>query len=135
MALVGPEPIDIGSLIDEVSSLERGGTVVFIGSVRRGPEDGPVAAIEYSAYEEMAEQEFGRILTVARDRWPAAGLAARHRLGTLPTGTPSIAVAASAPHRADAFEAARWVIEEAKRHLPIWKREQFDDGTRSWREA
>lgn len=135
MALVGSDPIDIGSLIDEVSSPERGGTVVFLGSVRRGPDDGAVVAIEYSAYEEMAEQEFGRILASARDRWPAAGFAARHRLGTLPAGAPSIAVAAAAPHRAEAFEAARWVIEEAKGRLPIWKREQFDDGTRSWREA
>lgn len=135
MGQVGPEPIDIGSLIDEVSSPERGGTVLFLGSVRRGPDDGEVAAIEYSAYEEMAEQEFGRILASARDRWPAAGFAVRHRIGTLPTGTPSIAVVAASPHRADAFEAARWIIEEAKRRLPIWKREQFDDGTRSWREA
>ena len=108
---------------------------MFVGSVRRGPEDGPVVEIDYTAYEEMAEEEFGRILTDARDRWPGAGFAARHRLGVVQVGEASIAVAAAAPHRRDAFDAARWIVDQAKERLPVWKREHFAGGRRSWRES
>lgn len=135
MALVGAEPIDVRALLDSVSKSSSGATVLFLGSVRRGANDGPVASIEYTAYEEMAEQEFGRILMEALDRWPAARFAARHQIGTVLAGQASIAVAAAAPHRSEAFDAARWVVDRAKVRLPIWKREQFDDGRRSWREA
>jgi molybdopterin synthase catalytic subunit len=135
VTLVGVEPIDVHALLDGVSEPSRGATVLFLGSVRRGPDDGPVASIEYTAYAEMAEREFGQILAEARDRWPAARFAARHQIGTLPAGQVSIAVAAAAPHRHEAFDAARWVVDQAKARLPIWKREQFDDGRRSWREA
>jgi molybdopterin synthase catalytic subunit len=135
VALVGAEPIDVHALLDSVSEASSGATVLFLGSVRRGPDDGPVASIEYTAYVEMAEQEFGRILMEARDRWPAARCAARHQIGTVPAGQASIAVAAAAPHRREAFDAACWVVDQAKVRLPIWKREQFDDGRRSWREA
>lgn len=128
-------PIDIGALIGIVSDPGRGGTVAFLGSVRRSTEDGPVSAIEYSAYEEMLEAEFGRIVAEAQERWPDAGIAARHRIGEVPTGAPSIAAVAAAPHREAAFEAARYVVEEAKRRLPVWKRERFDDGTTRWREG
>lgn len=127
-------PIDPRALLAEVSDTARGATALFLGTVRRSEEDGPVRAIEYSAYEEMAEAECARILAEAKDRWPSARCAIRHRLGEVPAGEASIAVAAAAPHRADAFTACRYVIEEAKKRLPIWKRELMDDGTRRWRE-
>ena len=107
---------------------------MFLGTVRRSEEDGPVEVIEYSAYEEMAEAEFGRIVAEAEGRWPAAGFAVRHRLGEVRTGEGSIAVVAAAPHRAEAFEAGGWVVEEAKRRLPVWKRVRFEDGTSQWGE-
>ena len=128
------DPIDIGALIGIVSDPGRGGTVAFLGSVRRGDEDGPVAVIEYSAYEEMLEVEFASIVAEAEARWPEAGIAAQHRMGEVPAGVPSIAAVAAAPHRDVAFAAARYVVEEAKRRLPVWKRERFDDGTTRWRE-
>lgn len=135
MRYVTREAIDVGALIAESARADRGGTVAFLGTVRRGPEDGPVEAITYSAYEEMADAECARILAEAADRWPEAGITIRHRLGELPTGTASIAVVAAAPHRAEAFDAGRWVVEEAKRRLPVWKRERFEDGTSQWRES
>ncbi len=135
MRFVTREPIDIGALIGIVSDPGRGGTVAFLGSVRRGEEDGPVAAIAYSAYEEMLEVEFARIVAEAEARWPEAGIVARHRIGEVPAGAPSIAAVAAAPHRDAAFQAARYVVEEAKRRLPVWKRERFDDGTERWREG
>jgi molybdopterin synthase catalytic subunit len=81
----------------------------------------------------MAVAEFDRILEEARSRWPDGRLAACHRLGTVPAGEASIAIAAAMPHRAEAFAACRYVIEEAKRRLPVWKQEILDDGTRRWR--
>jgi len=125
--------IDPARLLAAVGQPKLGGAVLFLGTSRKSPEDGPVAAIEYSAYEEMAEAEFERILTEARSRWPLGSLAACHRLGTVPAGEASIAIAAAMPHRAEAFAACRYVIEEAKRRLPVWKREIMDDGTRRWR--
>lgn len=127
-------PIDPTALLVEIGDPARGGTVLFLGTVRRSEEDGPVRAIEYSAYEEMAESECDKILAEARDRWPQSRLAIRCRLGEVPAGEASIAVAAAAPHRAEAFTACRYVIEEAKKRLPIWKLEVMDDGTRRWRE-
>lgn len=127
-------PIDIGRLMAAVADGERGGTVAFVGSVRGGAEDGPVTAIDYSAYEEMLAEEFGRIIDEARERWPEVAFAAQHRLGLVPLGEPSIAVVAAAAHRSEAFTACRQVIEEAKRRLPVWKKEQFEDGGARWRE-
>lgn len=129
------EPIDLAALLRAVTDAGHGGTVVFLGSVRRSDDDGPVEGIDYSAYEEMLDEEFGRILAEAEGRWSGVGLAARHRVGYVPTGEPSIAVVASAAHRDEAFAACRWVVDEAKRRLPVWKKERFDDGTARWREG
>src|SRR5437016_4324527 len=109
-----------------------GGTRVFAGPGRNGPEEQGVTAIEYSAYEEMVEAEFGRLLTDAEARWPEARIAVRHRLGVIPSGEASIAIAAAAPHRAEAFAACRFVIEEVKRRIPVWKKELHEDGTEVW---
>lgn len=135
MDAVTREPIDLARLVAEVSGPGRGGTVLFLGSVRRGPEDGPVQAIEYSAYEEMVGPELERILREAEARWPDARFAAQHRVGRVALGEPSIAVAAGAPHRAEAFAACRFVIDEAKKRLPVWKKEWFDDGGARWRDG
>ncbi len=127
-------PIEPAALLAAVSDAGLGGAALFLGTVRRGAEDGPVTAIEYSAYEEMVVAEFDRILDEVRARWPGGRVAACHRLGTVPAGEASIAIAAAMPHRAEAFAACRYVIEEVKRRLPVWKQEILDDGTRRWRE-
>jgi len=125
-------PISIDALIREVSGPERGGTCVFLGTVRDAPGDGGVTGIEYSAYDAMAEAEFDRILAEAGQRWPQVRIAVRHRLGLVETEEASIAIAAAAPHRADAFDACRNVIEEVKKRLPIWKKELRADGSAQW---
>jgi len=124
--------IALDTLLAEVSSPERGGTCVFLGTVRNGPAEDGVTAIEYSAYEAMVDAEFGRLVADARGRWPEARIAVRHRLGTIPAGEASIAIAAAAPHRAQAFEACRFVIEEVKRRIPVWKKELRGDGSEVW---
>lgn len=121
--------IAVESLLAAVQSAERGGTCVFLGTVRR---DDDLTGIEYSAYDEMANAEIDRMLAEAKDRWPEARLTLQHRLGTIPVGEASIAIAVAAPHREDAFAACRYVIEEVKKRLPIWKKELHLDGTATW---
>ena len=132
MAYLTRFPISLDTLLGEVSAPEHGGTCVFLGTVRNGPDEQGVTAIEYSAYEEMVEVEFGQLLDDAGGRWPEARIAVRHRLGVIPSGEASIAIAAAAPHRAQAFEACRFVIEEVKRRIPVWKKELRVDGTATW---
>ncbi len=134
MTFATRRPIDLPRLIDSVAAESIGGTAVFVGTVRRGAEDGPVAVIEYSAYEEMLDAEFGLIVEEAASRWPQGRFAVKHRLGRVPAGEASIAVVAATPHRAEAMEACRYIIEEAKKRLPVWKKEIFDDGATEWRE-
>jgi molybdopterin synthase catalytic subunit len=125
--------LDLEAALTGISGLGLGGTAVFLGTVRSGPEDGPVQAIEYSAYDEMAEAEFDRIVGEAGSRWAGCRVLIQHRLGHVPAGETSVLVAAAAPHRAEAFEACRFVIEEVKRRVPIWKKELYADGRASWR--
>ncbi len=134
MSCVTHEPIDAAALLAQVADPGLGGTALFVGSVRRGNADGPVDAIEYSAYETMLESEFGKIVTETMAQWPEAQVVGLHRLGRIPAGDISIAVAAAAPHRAEAFAACRHAIEEAKKRLPVWKKEIFQDGSVAWRE-
>ena len=132
--VVTHQPIDLTALVAGVSGSGRGGTAAFLGTVRNAREDGPVASIEYSGYPEMVVAEATRIVEEASARWPQAKLAIQHRLGDIALGDASIAVVAAAPHRDQAFEVCRFGIEEAKRRLPVWKKETFEDGERAWRE-
>jgi len=124
--------IDVAALVAEVSDPGRGAVLLFLGTVRSAPEDGDVIGIDYSAYPEMADAEFGRILAEAAVRWPAACVTVRHRTGHVPTGEASIGLAAAAPHRADAYDASRWVMDEIKRRVPVWKQERFGSGEARW---
>ena len=126
------DPLDIKDLLAEVQGPERGGTCVFLGTVRT---DDDVTAIDYSAYEPMASAEIERILAEAETQWPTARVMLQHRLGEIPVGEPSIAIAAAAPHREEAFAACRYVIEEVKKRLPIWKKELHADGSPTWVES
>ena len=124
--------LDPQALIAEVSAGGCGATAVFLGTVRNAPEDGPVTGIEYSAYREMADAEFGRIVAEALSRWPEARISLRHRLGWIPTGAASIAIAVATPHRAEAYDCSRFLIEETKKRVPIWKQEALAAGERRW---
>jgi molybdopterin synthase catalytic subunit len=140
MSHITRQAILVDDLLTEVSSAERGGLCLFLGTVRSGegtPGHGPavnppVTAIEYSAYPEMAEAELERILAEAQGKWPDARIAVRHRVGVIAAGEASIAIAAAAPHRAEAFDACRYVIEAVKQRLPMWKKELHVDGTAVW---
>ncbi len=124
--------LDVADLLAEVQSPVRGGTCVFLGTVRN---DADVTGIDYSAYEPMAFEEIERILGEATAKWPETRVQLQHRLGVIPVGEASIAIAAAAPHRDDAFAACRYVIEEVKQRLPIWKKELRGDGSAKWVEV
>ncbi|HKV71386.1 MAG TPA: molybdenum cofactor biosynthesis protein MoaE [Gemmatimonadales bacterium] len=132
MGYLTTAPLALEALLAEVSAPHCGGTCAFLGTVRDGPEDGGVTAIEYSAYDAMAEPELDRIVAETRRQWADARVAVRHRLGMVPAEDASIAIAVATPHRADAFAACRYVIEEVKKRLPVWKRELRADGTATW---
>jgi molybdopterin synthase catalytic subunit len=125
-------PIDPSALIREVSAEDRGAIVLFLGTVRNSNEGRAVSGIDYSAYDAMAVAEMNRIAAEATSQFPGVAIALEHRVGTLAIGDVSVAIACAHPHRAAALDANRYVIEELKRRVPIWKREHYLDGTSEW---
>ena len=129
------QPIDVAALLAEVAASSNGATVLFTGSVRELSEGRTVSGIDYDAYESMAHEELGRIVHEAATRFGTPHVVAEHRVGSLALGDISVAIAVGHPRRAGAFETARYVIEEIKLRLPVWKQELFTDGTREWVDA
>jgi molybdopterin synthase catalytic subunit len=125
------DPIDLGVLLAQVQSPERGGVACFLGTVRDHHGARQVVRLDYSAYLPMAEAECGRIVAEAESRW-SCSVALRHRIGSLTIGDAAVAIAAASAHRDEAFAACRYVIEEVKRRVPIWKRELYVDGSVEW---
>ncbi len=124
-------PIDVASLLSRARPSD-GGLCFFLGVVRNENAGRPTREIRYEAYEPMAEAEIDRLLESLRERWPQARVEIRHRLGTLGIGEPSVAIVATAPHRAEAFAACREAIDRLKTTVPIWKKEFYADGTSEW---
>ncbi|MEP6508677.1 MAG: molybdenum cofactor biosynthesis protein MoaE [Gemmatimonadales bacterium] len=124
--------IDSTRIIAEVSESGNGATTVFIGTVRSVNDGREVQSIEYSAYEPMAEKEILSILREASVNYGVKNIVAEHRLGEIKIGEASVVIVASDPHRAPALDALRYVIEQLKKRVPIWKLEHYADGERSW---
>lgn len=131
MSYLKEQPLDVRAVAHQVVGPEQGGVVTFIGAVRDQHAGRTVLRLEYSAYAPMADLEIARILEEAAVRWPAR-VAVEHRVGMLAVGDVAVIVVAAAPHRDAAFDACRFVIEELKRRVPIWKREHYADGTAGW---
>jgi molybdopterin synthase catalytic subunit len=129
--LVTP-PIDLPALLRAVESPDRGAVSVFLGTVRNSNDGRSVDGIDYSAYDAMAVAEMNRIVDEAVARFPGVAIAVEHRIGTLRVGDVSVAIASAHEHRGPALDANRYVIEELKRRVPIWKREHYVDGTSEW---
>lgn len=109
-----------------------GAVLLFLGTVRDHNDGRPVERLHYDAYRDMAVRELGSIADAAARRAGSNRVAIVHRTGTLEIGEVSLAVAVSSPHREEAFDAARWIIEEVKRRVPVWKREHYADGKGEW---
>ena len=122
------EPLDVGSVVNRVVGPDIGGIVSFIGTVRDRSRGRSIHHLEYDAYPEMAEREIRRIVDDAARLWPGTRVAVAHRRGRLEVGEIAVVVVAGAPHRGDAFAAARYTIDTLKERVPIWKKEVTVDG-------
>lgn len=131
-AAIVARPIDVSSILAEVGSPSYGATALFLGTVRNENDGRSVTGIEYAAYLGMAEAELRRIADEAVKRFGTESLVVEHRVGVLEVGDVSVAVAVAHTHRASALDATRYVIEQLKKRVPIWKRERYSDGTREW---
>lgn len=124
--------IDPGALIAEVQANEFGAISIFVGTVRDTNDGRTVMALDYSAYTAMAESELAAILSEAEARFGVTTIVVEHRIGALTLGDVSVAIACAHAHRAPALECTRFVIEEIKKRVPIWKLEHYADGARDW---
>ena len=126
------QQIDIESLRRRLASAESGALVSFEGRVRRTSAGKSVEYLEYEACAELAQKEAEAVLSEARRLFAIIDLYCVHRVGTLAVGDPAIWIGVTAPHRAEAFSACRYVIDQIKARLPIWKKEHYSDGTSLW---
>lgn len=129
----GSGRLDIARYVDHVRDLSAGAIATFEGTTRDHFGGKRVVELRYEAYGAMARRRLAAILGEARAAHALRRLAVAHRLGAVPAGEASVFVAASAVHRADAMEACRYVIDEIKASVPIWKKEVYDDGE-VWKE-
>jgi molybdopterin synthase catalytic subunit len=125
-------PIDHAALTERVRSHQAGAVCTFLGTVREMTGAKQTLSLDYEAYPEMALKKLANLEEEARARWPIIDLAMVHRVGHLALGEVSVVVAVSCPHRSEAFEACRWLIDALKEVVPIWKREIWADGTEEW---
>jgi molybdopterin synthase catalytic subunit len=127
-------PLPVAEAIAFVTDPAAGGIATFLGTTRRQTEaDGKrLIALDYEAYTEMAAAQLQKLAAEARQKWPVVKLVILHRTGRVALGEPSVLIAVSTPHRADAFAACRWLIDTLKSSAAIWKKEIWSDGAATW---
>jgi molybdopterin synthase catalytic subunit len=127
-------PLDVGAAIASVSDGAAGAVAVFLGTTRAEtqPDGRALIALDYEAYPAMAGAQLRDLAEGARARWPVLRVAVLHRTGRVAVGEPSVLVAVATPHRSEAFEACRWLIDTLKAEATIWKQEVWSDGRTSW---
>ena len=128
----------VNSEIDELSVLRAvrsdncGASVLFCGTTRCITGERQTARLDYECYPELAIKKIAALADEARSKWPVEKIAIVHRVGTVPVGETSIAIAVASPHRPEAFAAGQWLIDTLKTQVPIWKKEVWADGTTEW---
>lgn len=128
-------PIETDAVLRSVGAHDDGAVLLFLGVVRDHNDGRPVSGMEYHAYNEMAERVLREIGAGVAGRLGTERVTIEHRIGELAIGDASVAIAVSSPHRAEAFDACRFAIEEIKRRLPVWKREHYVDAHARWLEG
>ncbi len=123
------DPLELPALLAEVGRPDAGAIALFLGTAR-DHSDGKegVTHLEYDAYREHVESKLEEIVAEAMERWPVLSVVVEHRVGVVAVGQASVAVAVSSAHRGDAFDAARYLIDQLKQRAPIWKREHWPGG-------
>jgi molybdopterin synthase catalytic subunit len=132
MICVTAEPIDVPQVLDSVQSTAAGAVVLFLGTAREFSDGRCTASLDYECYADMAERQLRELEDEARQRWPLVGCTIVHRVGHIELGQASVAIAVSSPHREEAFAAGKWLIDTIKHVVPIWKKENWADGTSQW---
>jgi molybdopterin synthase catalytic subunit len=131
LAAIRTTPLSVDEVLAAVGDATYGGTAVFVGTVRDHDHGRAVTRLEYSAHP-TATAELQRVMAEIATAAPGVALGALHRVGPLAIGELAVVVAAAAPHRGDAFEIARTLIDRVKSEVPLWKLQEFVDGEREW---
>jgi molybdopterin synthase catalytic subunit len=132
LAMLVRTPIDPIALVRHVSSPGNGAVILFLGAVRQVNDGRDVTGIDYAAYEGMALRELQAIVDESAAQFGTGDVVVEHRIGELAVEDISVGIAVGHAHRDQAYAVSRWVIEELKRRVPIWKREHYTDGAREW---
>jgi molybdopterin synthase catalytic subunit len=129
-----PYALNAATAVAFVTAPAAGGIDVFLGTTRaeQNADGRDLVALDYEAYAEMASSQLHDLAKRVRERWPVLSLALLHRVGRVAVGEPSVLIAVSTPHRGEAFEACRWLIDTLKRDVAIWKKEVWADGSSTW---
>jgi molybdopterin synthase catalytic subunit len=125
-------PIDTNSLLSAVSDPRAGAIVLFVGVTREFTGDRQTQYLDYECYPEMAQSKLEELVAQACSRWNVCKIAVVHRLGKVDLEEASVAIAVSSPHRKLAFECGQWLIDTLKKVVPIWKCENWADGSTEW---
>jgi molybdopterin synthase catalytic subunit len=128
---VRDQPLSVDEVLAAVSDPGAGGTCVFVGTVRDVDGGRAVTVLDYTAHPSVSAI-FREVADEVASRHPVSAVAAVHRVGELKVGDVAVVVAAAAPHRGEAFDACRQLIDELKTRVPIWKHQLFDDGGEEW---
>jgi molybdopterin synthase catalytic subunit/GNAT superfamily N-acetyltransferase len=128
------KPLPVAAAIRHVADARAGGIDAFLGTTRAesSKTGAPLVALDYEAYTEMAASQLYDLAKRAREQWPIIKLALLHRIGRVPLAEPSVVIAVSCPHRGEAFDACRWLIDTLKKEVAIWKKEVWADGSGTW---
>ena len=132
MVEITENPIDTQRVLQRVKNDDCGATVLFLGTTRRTTDGRVTTTLDYDCYREMAASKLAELESQCRNQWPIAECCLVHRVGRVDIGEASVAVAVSAPHRGDAFESGQWLIDTLKEVVPVWKKENWADGTSEW---
>lgn len=132
MVALTNEPIDAAALLERVQSPLAGAVVFFLGTTREMTGGRRTESLDYECYPEMAAKKLAELEAEAHQRWQLVDCAIVHRLGHLSIGEASVAIAVSSAHRQVAFEAGQWLIDTLKQSVPIWKKENWADGSTEW---
>lgn len=128
------DPLDVAAAAAFVAAPAAGGIDIFLGTTRAETDASgrELEALDYEAYGEMAVGQMLDLARRVRDKWPVVKCVLHHRVGRVGIGEPSVVIAVSTPHRAESFEACRWLIDALKKDVTVWKKEVWADGTGTW---
>ena len=130
--LLTSKPLDVAAIQRFIEDVDCGAQLIFLGCTRRTTGAQVTTFLAYEAYQPMAENELRKLAELASHRWPLRKIVVHHRLGQVDVGQASVIVAAASPHRPAVMEAIPWIMDRLKQDVPIWKKENFADGSQSW---